>query len=91
MIAMALITSPEIIIADEPHHGLDVTIQAQVLNLMQELQRDYHGSMIFITHDLGTVAEVADRVHVMRRQDSREGAGGGAFRGIRFTHDNSGF
>jgi oligopeptide/dipeptide ABC transporter ATP-binding protein len=65
MIAMALITSPEIIIADEPTTALDVTIQAQVLNLMQELQRDYHGSMIFITHDLGTVAEVADRVHVM--------------------------
>lgn len=65
MIAMALITSPEIIIADEPTTALDVTIQAQVLNLMQDLQSEYSGSIIFITHDLGTVAEIADRVHVM--------------------------
>ncbi|MCR4403584.1 MAG: ABC transporter ATP-binding protein [Firmicutes bacterium] len=65
MIAMALITSPEIIIADEPTTALDVTIQAQVLNLMQSLQDEYEGSIIFITHDLGTVAEIADRVHVM--------------------------
>ena len=65
MIAMALITSPEIINADEPTTALDVTIQAQVLNLMQDLQSGYDGSIIFITHDLGTVAEVADRVHVM--------------------------
>ncbi|MEA4883161.1 MAG: ABC transporter ATP-binding protein [Clostridia bacterium] len=65
MIAMALITSPEIIIADEPTTALDVTIQAQVLNLMQDLQSEYRGSIIFITHDLGTVAEIADRVHVM--------------------------
>jgi oligopeptide/dipeptide ABC transporter ATP-binding protein len=65
MIAMALITSPDIIIADEPTTALDVTIQAQVLNLMQNLQSSYRGSIIFITHDLGTVAEIADRVHVM--------------------------
>ncbi|MGE5593242.1 MAG: ABC transporter ATP-binding protein [Betaproteobacteria bacterium] len=65
MIAMALITSPDIIIADEPTTALDVTIQAQVLNLMQDLQSGYDGSIIFITHDLGTVAEIADRVHVM--------------------------
>lgn len=65
MIAMALLTSPEIIIADEPTTALDVTIQAQVLNLMQELQESYNGSIIFITHDLGVVAEVADRVLVM--------------------------
>lgn len=65
MIAMALITNPEIIIADEPTTALDVTIQAQVLNIMQDLQRDYDGSIIFITHDLGTVAEIAHRVHVM--------------------------
>jgi peptide/nickel transport system ATP-binding protein len=65
MIAMALITGPEIIIADEPTTALDVTIQSQVLNLMQELQSSYNGSMLFITHDLGTVAEIADRVHVM--------------------------
>ncbi|HOB42484.1 MAG TPA: ABC transporter ATP-binding protein [Bacillota bacterium] len=65
MIAMALITSPKIIIADEPTTALDVTIQAQVLNLMQDIQSEYDGSIIFITHDLGTVAEIADRVHVM--------------------------
>ncbi|MDD4694133.1 MAG: ABC transporter ATP-binding protein [Firmicutes bacterium] len=65
MIAMALLPSPELIIADEPTTALDVTIQAQVLNLMQELQDSYNGSMIFITHDLGIVAEIADRVHVM--------------------------
>lgn len=65
MIAMALITSPDVIIADEPTTALDVTIQAQVLNLMQDLQSQYRGSIIFITHDLGTVAEIADRVHVM--------------------------
>ncbi len=65
MIAMVLITKPEIIIADEPTTALDVTIQAQVLNLMQDLQSGYEGSIIFITHDLGTVAEIADRVHVM--------------------------
>ncbi len=65
MIAMVLLTSPEIIIADEPTTALDVTIQAQVLNLMQEIQESYNGSIIFITHDLGVVAEVADRVLVM--------------------------
>ena len=65
MIAMALITSPEIIIADEPTTALDVTIQAQVLNLIRNLQNEYNGSTIFITHDLGVVAELADRVHVM--------------------------
>ncbi|MEJ5228497.1 MAG: ABC transporter ATP-binding protein [Pseudothermotoga sp.] len=65
MIAMALITNPDILIADEPTTALDVTIQAQVLNLFKELQRDYKTSVIFITHDLGIVAEIADRVHVM--------------------------
>lgn len=65
MIAMALITNPEIIIADEPTTALDVTIQAQVLNIMRDLQREFESSIIFITHDLGVVAELADRVHVM--------------------------
>jgi oligopeptide/dipeptide ABC transporter ATP-binding protein len=65
MIAMALITGPEIIIADEPTTALDVTIQAQVLNIMRDLQSEFNGSIIFITHDLGVVSEIADRVHVM--------------------------
>lgn len=65
MIAMALLTSPDIVIADEPTTALDVTIQAQVLNLFKDLQRQFHTSVIFITHDLGIVAEIADRVHVM--------------------------
>ncbi|KUK77968.1 MAG: ABC-type dipeptide/oligopeptide/nickel transport system, ATPase component [Mesotoga prima] len=65
MIAMALITNPEIVIADEPTTALDVTIQAQVLNIMLELQGEFGSSIIFITHDLGVVAELADRVHVM--------------------------
>jgi len=65
MIAIALLTNPDIVIADEPTTALDVTIQAQVLNLFKQLQKQYKTSVIFITHDLGVVAEVADRVHVM--------------------------
>lgn len=65
MIAMTLITEPKILIADEPTTALDVTIQAQVLNLMRDLQKEFNTSIIFITHDLGVVSELADRVHVM--------------------------
>ncbi|AEH50133.1 ABC transporter ATP-binding protein [Pseudothermotoga thermarum] len=65
MIAIALLTNPDIVIADEPTTALDVTIQAQILNLLKELQQMYNMSVIFITHDFGVVAEVADRVHVM--------------------------
>ncbi len=65
MIAMALSCSPEILIADEPTTALDVTIQAQVLELMQELQKDFGMSILFITHDLGVVAEMCDEVCVM--------------------------
>lgn len=65
MIAMVLITEPKILIADEPTTALDVTIQAQVLNLMKSLQNEFNTSIIFITHDLGVVSELADRVHVM--------------------------
>ena len=64
-IAMALACSPEILIADEPTTALDVTIQAQVLELMKELKQQYEMSMIMITHDLGIVAEVCDYVAVM--------------------------
>ena len=65
MIAMALLTNPKLIIADEPTTALDVTIQAQVLDVMKALQREYGCSYIFITHDLGVISEVADRVVVM--------------------------
>jgi len=65
MIAMALINNPEILIADEPTTALDVTTQAQILNLMQDLQREFHMAIIMITHDLGVVAELSGNVLVM--------------------------
>jgi oligopeptide/dipeptide ABC transporter ATP-binding protein len=65
MIAMALATNPKILIADEPSTALDVTTQAQILNLLQRLQAEQGMAMIFITHDLGVIAEVADAVAVM--------------------------
>jgi peptide/nickel transport system ATP-binding protein len=65
MIAMALSCHPNLLIADEPTTALDVTTQAQILDLMQELQQDYGMAILFITHDLGVVAEIADDVAVM--------------------------
>ena len=65
MIAMTLLCEPELIIADEPTTALDVTIQAQILLLLQELQREYDMGLILITHDLGVVARIATRVAVM--------------------------
>lgn len=65
MIAMALMCGPDLIIADEPTTALDVTIQAQTLHLMSELQREFKMGMILVTHDLGIVARVADKVSVM--------------------------
>ncbi len=65
MIAMALSTKPRLLIADEPTTALDVTIQAQVIELMKDLVDEYHMSILFITHDLGVIAQTADRVAVM--------------------------
>ena len=65
MIAMALANRPELLIADEPTTALDVTIQAQVLHLLRELQRELGTGIVFVTHDLAVVAEIADRVVVM--------------------------
>jgi oligopeptide/dipeptide ABC transporter ATP-binding protein len=65
MIAIAMCCNPVLLIADEPTTALDVTIQAQILHLMRELIAEYETSILFITHDLGVVAEMADRVLVM--------------------------
>ncbi|MCQ9182930.1 ABC transporter ATP-binding protein [Streptomyces sp. IBSBF 2953] len=65
MIAMALALEPDLIIADEPTTALDVTVQAQVMDLLAELQREYQMGLILITHDLGVVADVADKIAVM--------------------------
>ncbi|MFI9099493.1 ABC transporter ATP-binding protein [Streptomyces fildesensis] len=65
MIAMAMALEPDLIIADEPTTALDVTVQAQVMELLAELQRELHMGLILITHDLGVVADVADKIAVM--------------------------
>ena len=65
VIAMALVCHPQVLICDEPTTALDVTIQAEILTLIKDLQRDLGNSVIFITHDLGVVAQIADRVVVM--------------------------
>jgi peptide/nickel transport system ATP-binding protein len=65
MIAMALVNDPQLLIADEPTTALDVTVQAQILDLLQDLQREFNSAVIIITHDLGVVAELADTTMVM--------------------------
>ena len=78
MIAMALMCDPELLIADEPTTALDVTIQAQILRLLADLQRELGIAMVLITHDLGVVARVADRVAVMYAGEIVETASRGA-------------
>ena len=65
MIAMGLINDPSLLIADEPTTALDVTVQAQILDLLQDLQREFNSAVVIITHDLGVIAEMADDVLVM--------------------------
>jgi oligopeptide/dipeptide ABC transporter ATP-binding protein len=65
MIAMALICNPSMLIADEPSTSLDVTIQAQILQLMRNLRKDFGSSVMFITHNLGVIAQIADEVFIM--------------------------
>jgi len=65
MIAMALVGNPALLIADEPTTALDVTVQAQILSLLSDLQEEYGMGLLFVTHDLGVVADIADRIVVM--------------------------
>ncbi|MED5500030.1 MAG: ABC transporter ATP-binding protein [Pseudomonadota bacterium] len=74
MIAMAMVCHPKVLIADEPTTALDVTIQAQILELMRELQREFDTALLMITHDMGVVAEMADDVVVMNRGVVEESA-----------------
>ncbi|MGH1479470.1 MAG: ABC transporter ATP-binding protein [Geminicoccales bacterium] len=80
MIAMAMASDPTILIADEPTTALDVTVQAQILDLMRDLKRDFGTSIILITHDMGVVAEMADRVVVLNSgRKVEEGTVGAVF------------
>jgi peptide/nickel transport system ATP-binding protein len=90
MIAMALACNPTLLIADEPTTALDVTVQAQILQLLSDLQREEGMSMLFITHDMGVVAEIADRVLVMYQGNAIEaGDTLGIFTGAREPYTRS--
>src|ERR1700729_3223456 len=81
MIAMALLLNPRLLIADEPTTALDVTTQAQILYLIRELQREHGTSVLFITHDFGVVADIADEVAVLQRGTLVECGSAGAVLG----------
>ena len=86
MIAMAIACEPKLLIADEPTTALDVTIQKQILDLIAELQKRHQMSVLFITHDLAVVGEIADHVVVMRNGEIREqGTGEADLRGAAAT------
>ncbi len=74
MIAMAIANDPDVLIADEPTTALDVTVQSQILDVIQEVRRTFNTAVVFITHDLGVIARVADRVQVMYAGQSVEAA-----------------
>ena len=76
MIAIALANEPRLLIADEPTTALDVTIQAQILDLLRSLQRELGMAMLFVTHDLGVIADLCDRVAVMYAGPDRGGGVG---------------
>ena len=87
MIAIALISHPKLLIADEPTTSLDVTIQAQILKLMNDLKEEHGTSIIFITHDLGVIRQIADDVAVMYCGQVVEMAPAGTiFMGAEFSH-----
>lgn len=75
MIAMAIANDPDVLIADEPTTALDVTVQAQILDVIQEVRRALNTAVVFITHDLGVIARIADRVEVMYAGNAVERAG----------------
>src|SRR3546814_20354701 len=76
MIAMSLLCDPELLIADEPTTALDVTVQAQILDLIAEIRRDFGTAVVLITHDLGVVAGMCERVLVRyRSEERRDGKG----------------
>ena len=87
MIAMALSCSPSLLIADEPTTALDVTIQAQIIDLMVELKKNINASIILITHDMGVVAEMADYIMVMYAGKVMEyGSARQIFKAVSYTH-----
>lgn len=86
MIAMALALKPNLLIADEPTTALDVTVQAEVLALLKELQRETGMGVLIITHDLGVVSEVADRVVVMEKACWSKAAPSAKFTATHSTH-----